>query len=171
MNLAHLHLILVHFPVVGSVAALALLVRAYFVRSRESFSVAAIATLLVTLTAVGAFATGEGAEHILEKIGTSETAIESHEAAAYAALVSVLFAGFLAIVSIVGLWIDRLERVSVVARHGLLIALVVSVCLIGIAAQRGGAIRHTEVSVTSNAMQPGSAQGTDTAQEADTDDD
>ncbi|MBL8018777.1 MAG: hypothetical protein JNM27_03850 [Leptospirales bacterium] len=171
MNLAHLHLILVHFPVVGSVAALGLLVRAYFVRSRESFSVAAIATLLVTLTAIGAFATGEGAEHILEKIGTSESAIESHEAAAYAALVSVLFAGFLAIVLVVGLWIDRMERVSVLARHGLLIALVVSVCLIGVAAQRGGAIRHTEVSVSSAVVQPSDTQAADTAKGAETDDD
>ncbi|MCE9598933.1 MAG: hypothetical protein K8S54_13285 [Spirochaetia bacterium] len=147
MNQAHLHLILVHFPVVGSLAALALLLRAYFLRTKESRSLAAFVAILVAGTAGAAYLTGEGAEHQVEKL-VLESAIESHESAALAALVSAMIAGGLGLVALLTLYVRRMEGVTGLAQHGLLLALIVSVVLIGIASQRGGSIRHTEIAGT-----------------------
>lgn len=144
MNQAHLHLILAHFPVVGAIAALALLLRAYFSRTEESFRLAAFATILVAVTAGAAYLTGEGAEHQVEKIVT-EASIESHESAAQVALVTAMIAGAFGIVSLATRYIGRLAVFTTFARTGLLITLMASVTMFGITAERGGSIRHTEI--------------------------
>lgn len=142
MNQAHLHLILAHVPVVGSIAALALLLRAYFSRTEESFRLAAFATILVAVTAGAAYLTGEGAEHQVEKIVT-EASIESHESAALVALVSAMIAGAFGILAT--RHIGRLAVFTPFARTGLLLTLMASVTMFGITAERGGSIRHTEI--------------------------
>ena len=98
MNIAHLHLILTHVTIVGSVAATLILAYALwrFMPSTRDLAVASL--VVVALAGIAAYATGGGAEKIIENAGVAEATIEPHEASAVIALIGSLIAGTLAIV-------------------------------------------------------------------------
>lgn len=81
MNLAHLHLLLNHFPIIGSALAVPLLLIAAW-RTREWSAVLAPVVVLgiAGLSAVGANLTGEPAEELIEdRPGISERWTHEHE--------------------------------------------------------------------------------------------
>lgn len=143
MNAAHLHIVLVHLPVVLTPTAAALLAFALY---RRQASVATVAlALLVASTAlcVPAFLLGEGAEEVIEHLpGISEDLIEEHEGIADVAfwLSVVLGLGSLAMLAL------RKRAASLYAK-GLNVILILSVVTSGAlayAAYEGGKIRHPE---------------------------
>ena len=101
MNWAHVHLMLNHLPVLGTVFGLALLAWA-MLRRDETLQRAALATFVLTaLAAIPVFLTGEPSEEMVEHLtGTAEQAIEAHEDAAVVALVAVEVLGALAIATL-----------------------------------------------------------------------
>lgn len=81
MNLAHLHLLLNHFPIIGSALAVPLLGIAAW-RTREWSAVLAPVVVLVIagVCAIGANLTGEPAEELIEaRPGISERWTKEHE--------------------------------------------------------------------------------------------
>src|SRR5512145_2100282 len=98
MNWAHLHLILNHVPVLGTLFGLLLLAWG-ILRRNDSLQRAALLTFtLVALVAIPAYLTGKPAEEAVEHlIGTAESAIEPHEDAALVSFLAMEVLGALAL--------------------------------------------------------------------------
>ena len=143
MTPAHLHLILNHVPVVGFPLATLLLLVAWMRKSRELQSVALAGALLVSLTTVSAFMTGEPAEHQIEHApGVTKEHIEAHEDMARISLGLGLLCGIAAGTVLV------LGRVRGPSRGGVALTLVIALATCGalaVTSERGGHIRHPEI--------------------------
>ena len=143
MNQAHLHTILVHFPVVLLPVALIVLLVGDRLRSRAVLAVAFSLLALSASFAVPAFLLGEGAEEIVEHLqGVSEEHIEQHEEVAEVSLWLVLSTGILSIGGLIGL-AKSFSRQSLLNFVVIILSLVTSVML-SYTAYLGGQIRHTE---------------------------
>lgn len=144
MNAAHAHLLLNHLPVLGILFTIPLLVFAWWQGTEILRRVALFAVVVAGLLALPAFWTGEPAEEVVERIpGVSESAIESHEDLAKFALAASLSA---AAIAAVGLVVARRRGKT----PGAVLAATVGVScvaavLMGLTANRGGPIRHSEI--------------------------
>jgi len=143
MNAAHLHIILVHIPVVIVPLGAAILAVGLARRNGAVSNTALSILLLAAVVAVPAFLLGEGAEEIVEHLpGVSESTIEAHEEAADVAFWVTVASGLLSLTSLVACQL-RLAW----ARRATILALPVSVAaasLLSYAAFQGGKIRHPE---------------------------
>lgn len=144
MNMAHLHLMINHAPVVGIPIAIFILLVGLYMKERGVMNVGLVLAVLVALASIPAYLTGEEAEDVVEKLpGVSESLIEEHEEAAEPALVVTLVAGGIALLSIVAGRIRRelLPKAVVIV----VVCLLVSGGLMARAANLGGQIRHPEI--------------------------
>jgi hypothetical protein len=144
VNVAHLHLLLNHVPTVGSVVALGLLLLA-FVRRNEHLAHAGLEVLFViAVLTLPVYTSGVAAyQRLRNQPEISDQAVRVHQDAALAGFVVTEFAGFIAWAA---LWQTRRRGH---AARGLVSAAtllsVVSLALMGRAANIGGEIRHTEI--------------------------
>ena len=150
MNDAHLHIILVHIPIV-LVPAGAVMLLVSLARRSQAASTAALSLLAVaTIFAVPAFLLGEGAEELVEHLpGISESLIENHEEAADVALWLTVATGIASGASLLGLLLRQNW-----ARHSRLVALLLAIVAsasLSYAGSEGGKIRHPEAYATSEA--------------------
>ncbi len=153
MNLAHLHLVLNHLPVLGTGFGLALLVFGLWRRSDELKKTALGVLVLVALAAVPVYLTGEPAEDLVAAFpGVSEPAMERHERAASASFTGVLVTGVAATAGLVffrrGKALPRWYAMPMVA------SVLVVAGLMAWTANLGGQIRHTEIQSTSGGEIP-----------------
>ncbi|MBI3849934.1 MAG: hypothetical protein HY298_06540 [Verrucomicrobia bacterium] len=144
MNATHLHLLLNHIPVLGTVFGLGLLVFALWQKSDELKKAALGAFLIVALLAVPAYLTGEPAEEVAKPLpGVSKPIIEQHEDAAVVAFTGIVVLG---VGALVGLILFRRGKV-VPVWYGL-VMLAASLTASGLmlwTANLGGQVRHTEI--------------------------
>ena len=68
MNDAHLHLVLNHLPIIIPVIGLLIMIGGLFFSSEILKRTAYLVYVLSAIVAIPAFATGEGAEEVLEKL-------------------------------------------------------------------------------------------------------
>jgi|688.fasta_scaffold09166_4 uncharacterized membrane protein len=143
MNAAHLHVTLVHIPVVVVPLGAAILAVGLARRNSAVSSTALSILLLAAIIAVPAFLLGEGAEEIVEHLpGVSEDLIEEHEEAADIALWLTVASGLLSLSSLVAckLMLSWSKR-AMIATLPISIA---AASLLSYAAFQGGKIRHPE---------------------------
>ena len=143
LDLAHVHLMLNHLPVVGAPLLLLLLTIGLLRGSRELIAVSM--GLVVGLAAVTGlvYLTGEPAEHLVEHAPWfRDTLAETHEEHAMVSLLAVVATGVLAALTLVfrgrptaSMWLPRATWVG----------LTLSTLLLGWTAWSGGQIRHEEV--------------------------
>lgn len=142
MNAAHLHLVLNHFPVIGTLFVVALLGAAVVRESDELARAALWFAVATSLLAIPTFFSGHFAEEIVESLpGVTEHLIENHEDVAHFAFAALLVCGA---ASLGGLYLFRAVPIPRRFAIGLLIALVVTFGLTAWTARLGGEIRHTE---------------------------
>jgi uncharacterized membrane protein len=144
INWAHIHLMINHFPVIGILGAQVLLVYG-LIRRKHDFTVFSFGVFIVlALITVAVFFTGHGAEDVVKKLpGVTEAFIERHEESAEFTLILM---GILGVSGIVGLFFER-KSGSIPAwilMIVLLIALAATI-MVGVTANLGGQIRHTEI--------------------------
>ena len=143
MNAAHLHLILVHFPVI--MIPLGVLLLAVGIWNKNLTLRDTAYCVFIGGAAIGgaAFLAGDGAEEIVEHVaGVVESAIEPHEEASELA---IWFAIALGIGSIIALGTKKFSpQFSPRFQVPLLALAVVTSGVLGYAAQLGGKIRHPE---------------------------
>jgi uncharacterized membrane protein len=142
-NAAYVHLVLNHIPVLGVIFGLALLAVGVLRRNETLLRAGWVTLVVVGLSAVPVYLSGEGAEEIVEhEPGVSHDTIEAHEEIA---TVSAVGAGALGLVSLAGLLLSRRPpgAPSWLRVLSLLLALVLS-GLMGLTAYRGGQINHPE---------------------------
>lgn len=144
MNQTHIHLLITHLPIFGSILGGLVLAHGLWSRSNQT-KIAAYNLLIISSIGAGiAYLTGEGAEESVENLpGVVEATIEQHEEFALFALISLIVLGF---VSILGLFLTL--RKSPLTGITAISILFISLISFGMAARTGymgGQIRHTEL--------------------------
>jgi hypothetical protein len=144
MNWAHVHLLINHFPVIGILGVL--LVFGYgLVRKSDEVKLLGLGLfVLIALITIAAYLTGGAAESVVKNLpGVTESYIGNHEETALLALVLMELLG---VVALGGLFLFRKSG----AFPKWYIALVLAIALasagtVGLTANLGGQIRHTEI--------------------------
>jgi uncharacterized membrane protein len=144
MNTTHLHLLLNHVPVLGTVFGLLILLIGCWRKSDELKKAALILFTLTTLVTVPVYLTGEPAEDAVERLpGVSKSIIEKHEEAAVVAFTGIIVLG---VVSLVGLLRYRHDRILPPWFTSSAIVASLIVCgLMAWTSNLGGQVRHTEI--------------------------
>ncbi len=144
INWAHVHLMINHFPVVGVLGGVLLLVYALIRKSEEVQMVSLGVFVLIALTAFPVFFTGEAAQRVVKNLpGVTETYIGRHEEMADLAIVLMEILGVLALAGLV-----FLKRFAAIPKLVVLLVLVMSLitaAVVSVTANLGGQIRHTEI--------------------------
>src|ERR1041385_4292949 len=151
-NLVHYHLLLNHFPTVGTLVALALFIAA-LIGKRQDLTKASLGIfLIIAILTLPVYMSGKSAEKVVkDQEGVSAVAIEAHRDAAFFAFIMMQLTGAAAWLA---LW--QYRRTAKPGRGVLPAVLVLSVITFGVmarAADMGGEIRHSEIAadpVTSN---------------------
>ena len=144
MSQVHLHLIITHLPVFGSLLGSLVLVYGLWSKSNQTKTAAYLMFILSGIGAGIAYLTGEGAEEAVEGLqGVSEQVIKVHEESAAYALVSLIILGAF---SLFVIFITN--KNTAIRKTTALIALFISLISFGLVAWTGylgGQIRHTEI--------------------------
>jgi drug/metabolite transporter (DMT)-like permease len=144
MSPIHVHLLVNHVPVLGTLIAAGLL--AWAMRKQSADMVRASLTMFVLFALAGwaAYLTGEPAEHLVKRMaGFSHDAIELHERAA---LLATALLGALGVLALSGLIAFR-RRATIPRGYSAVMLALALVPLASMAwtAYLGGQIRHTEI--------------------------
>ena len=144
MDQTHLHLLITHLPIFGSILGGLVLTHGLWTKSNQT-KIAAYNVFIISAIGAGiAYLTGEAAEETVENIqGISKNMIDQHEDSAMFALVSLIILG---VASIVGIFLTL--RKPVLTRMTAIVILFVSLISFGLVARTGylgGQIRHTEI--------------------------
>ncbi len=144
LNLAHVHLLLNHFPTIGMIVGLGLYIVAILGKSDHLKSASLVIFFAIALLSIPTFVSGTAAGLALSKNSdVSKTMVDTHETAAFEALGVMELTGALAWL---GLWqYRRLSRVPQGTLMAVLLAGLVTFGLMARAANIGGEIRHPEI--------------------------
>src|SRR5262249_27570515 len=144
MNLAHVHLLLNHFPTVGMVIGVSLFLVALIARSDDLKRASMGVFLLIALIGMPTYMSGNAAqEKLRDASGVSEALIIAHQSWALLGFIVMEVAGAIAWLA---LW--RYRRTSHFAGWHMPAMLLLSVATLGLmayAANIGGEIRHPEI--------------------------
>lgn len=156
MNTAHIHLMITHLPIIGAFIGLLILVFAYLKKDANVKTAAYLVFVVCAIGACIAYATGEGAEEVVENLpGVVEAAIETHEDAAMYSLISMIALG---VMSMIGIMQIRWNSSKLNFAHRLILVLSLwSMATIAYTGNLGGKIRHTEI-VNASADLPNNEQ-------------
>ncbi len=144
MNDAHLHMVVNHFPIIGTIFGLGILITGIFLKNNVIKNVAYVLFIVSAIFAAISMATGEGAEEMVEDFpNIGKKIIHEHEEMAEK-LAIVLYA--LGLVSIIGLFLNFKNH----AKASLVSYLAAIVAIVGIffgkqTGTTGGEVRHTEI--------------------------
>ena len=144
MNDAHLHMVVNHFPIIGTIFGLGILIAGILFKNNIIKNVAYVLFVVAAIFGAVSMATGEGAEEIAEKLpSVTDQIIHEHEEMAEK-LAIVLYA--LGLVSLIGLYLNFKNH----AKASLISYLAVVIAIVGVflgkqAGTTGGEIRHTEI--------------------------
>lgn len=144
MNQAHLHLLLNHLPILGSLFGILTLIAGFILKNDNVKRTALGLFAVAAITAIPAYLTGEGAEEVVESLpGVSENLIEAHEDMANIFLWVV---GALGLLSLATLFTDL--KAQKITSTMYIITFVASLAAMAFGAKvgaSGGEIRHTEI--------------------------
>src|SRR5579883_3537371 len=94
MDLAHAHLLLNHFPTIGTIIGGGLYLLALATKSDDLKRASLMVLLGISLIAIPTYITGNGAQDAIKSLpGLSKSLVDSHEGAAFLALGFIEFLG------------------------------------------------------------------------------
>ncbi len=144
MNDAHLHMVVNHFPIIGTIFGLGILITGIVMKNSVIKNVAYVLFIVAAIFGLVSMSTGEGAEEIAENLPsvTDQIIHEHEEMAEKLALVLYILGG----ISILGLYTNLKNH----AKANLISYLAFVVALIGVflgkqTGTTGGEVRHTEI--------------------------
>jgi uncharacterized membrane protein len=144
MSLAHVHLLLNHFPIIGTMIGLALYIIALIGNSDHLKQASLLVLLLIAMSAFPTFLSGNAAATEIQHLpGVSQKLINAHQDSA---LLSFIFMEITGCFAWLGLW--QFRRIARVPRWNLTLVLflsVVTVLLMSTTGNTGGDIRHPEI--------------------------
>jgi hypothetical protein len=150
MNLPHLHLLLNHWPIIGTFVALGALLIALIAKSEDLKQASLVLFAGLALLSIPTYLSGNAAEEGIKSLTElRKDLIETHEGVAFLAFISMEITGLFALA---GLWrFSRITKDPSVAPRGqwsvpaVLILAVVTSGLMALAGNTGGNIRHPEI--------------------------
>ena len=165
MNDAHLHLVVNHFPIIGTIFGLGILITGLFLKNNSVKNTAYILLVVAAVFAALSMGTGEGAEELVEDMPTvGKQIIHEHEEWAEKFALVLYATGVLALIGLfLSLKKNNLEKY--VAMATVVLALIAGVLAKEVGTS-GGEIRHTEI--RNEASQP---VGTETQEQGEEDND
>ena len=158
MDLTHIHLLLNHFPTIGTIIGGGPFVLSLFMKSDDLKLASLVILLGIALIAIPTYMSGNGAQDGIKSLpGVSKSMIEAHEGAALVAMGFMLLTGAFAWL---GLWqFRRLRRVPSWNLAVILLLTVVSFTLMARASNLGGEIRHAEIRASQGTVTPSAQEG------------
>jgi uncharacterized membrane protein len=145
INQTHLHLLITHLPIFGSLFGGLVLAYGLWTKSDQTKTAAYILFIISSIGAGIAYLTGEAAEETVENIqGVVESTIKQHEEFALISLIALIALGVFALI---GLFLT--VKKSPLTRPVAIITFLISLVSFGLIARTGylgGQIRHTEIS-------------------------
>lgn len=144
MNLPHIHLLLNHFPIIGTIIALALLVFALIGKSEDLKRASLVILAGIALLALPTYMSGNGAAQALQKLpGVSKNAIAAHN---LAAMISMVFVELTGMFAWLGLWQSRrFLHMRGWTIGAVLVLGAITVYYVSVTGNTGGQIRHEEI--------------------------
>ncbi|MCF6128663.1 hypothetical protein L1S35_03210 [Flavobacterium sp. AS60] len=160
MNDAHLHLVVNHFPIIGTIFGFGILIAGIVFKSNTVKNVSYVIFIIAAIFAAISMSTGEGAEELVEDMpDIGKKIIHEHEEIAEK-LALVLY--MLGAVSLMGLYtnIKNHNKAKLVSFLALGIA-IIGVVLAKSVGTTGGEIRHTEIRTNAQQTQSNEAEDDD----------
>ncbi len=144
MDFTHIHLVITHLPIFGTVIGAFVLIHGILSKNNQTKMAAYNVFILSAIGAAIAYFTGEAAEETVEQIGgISEMAIENHEEFASFAFASLVGLGVLSIIgNVLNLIKSSLSKPFAVF---MLVCALISFGMASYTGFLGGKIRHTEI--------------------------
>ena len=153
-ELAHLHLLLNHFPTIGTIIGVGLFLVALITKNDDLKRAGLGIFLIIALLSIPVYMSGKAAQQaIADQPGVSAALIESHQDGAFLALAFMELTGA---VAWLGLWqYRRMSRATSLNLSAVLILSIITLGLMARTANMAGEIRHPEIA-------PGATAGADT---------
>lgn len=152
MNQTHIHLLITHLPIFGSILGGLVLAQGLWTKNNQTKIAAYNIFILSAIGAGIAYLTGEATEETVENIqGIAKNMIDEHEDFAVFALVSLIMLG---VASIGGLFLTL--RKSALTSTAAIVILFISLISFGLVVRTGylgGQIRHTEINNSATTTQ------------------
>ncbi len=149
MNDAHLHMLVNHFPIIGSIFGLGILITGLVLRNNILKNTAYVLFIISAVFGFLSMSTGEGAEEMVEEMeSVGHHIIHEHEEIAEKFILVMYATGIFSILSLIAsIKKHKLAKISAIITLILAIAAVVLAKNVG---TTGGEVRHTEVRETEN---------------------
>jgi len=143
-DLAHVHLLLNHFPTIGTIGALFLLLLGYVRRNDHLKKVSLEVFFLIALVTIQVYVSGVAAKEALKgQSGVSAAALTAHQDAA---LLSFIMMALTGAVAWLALWqFRRIGRPTTATMTAVAVLSVLTSAAMARAANIGGDIRHPEI--------------------------
>ena len=144
MNDAHLHLVVNHFPIIGTILALGVLIAGIVVKNNSVKNTAYVLFIVAAIFAAFSMATGEGAEELVEDLpNIGKRIIHQHEELAEKLAIVLYLLGAISLLGIV-LTIKNHSKAKFISFVVVIVG-IVGVYLTTLVGTSGGEIRHTEI--------------------------
>lgn len=154
MNDAHLHLVVNHFPIIGTIFGLGILIAGLIFKNQTLKNTAFVLFIIAAIFGFASMNTGEGAEEIAEKLpGVTDQLIETHEELAETFSLFLYTTGLLSIISLF-LTYKKMAFVKFTSLATVGVA-IIAVFFAQQTGTSGGEIRHTEIRANNSTLVDG----------------
>ena len=144
MDLAHAHLYLNHFPIIGSIILFILFAYSIIKKKENLIRISLWFFVCIALILIPVYFTGDPAEEsIINSPGMSEELIEPHESAALVSLIIMEVIGAASLLTV--LIFKKEKKIPSWLGYSLAVLAIVYLGSVGITANLGGQIRHPEI--------------------------
>ncbi|ASU32390.1 hypothetical protein [Mucilaginibacter xinganensis] len=147
MDQTHIHLIITHLPIFGSLIGGLVLIHGIWTKSNQTLIAGYNVLILSAIGASIAYITGEGAEETVEHLpGFTKNVIEEHQESAEAAIIAMVILGVFALAGV----FFTVNQSPLTRNAAIITAFVTLVCfgIVSWTGYLGGKIRHTEIATT-----------------------
>ena len=144
MNEAHLHMVVNHFPIIGTILAIGILIAGLLSKNRSIISTSYVLFVIGAIFGILSMNTGEGAEELVEDMpGIGWKIIHEHEELAEK---MALLLDILGVLSLVGFYFQYKKNAKEkLVSYIILLIGIASLFVIQKVGTSGGEIRHTEI--------------------------
>ena len=144
MNEAHLHMVVNHFPIIGTILAIGILIAGLLSKNRSIINTSYVLFVIGAIFGILSMNTGEGAEELAEDMpGIGWKIIHEHEELAEK---MALLLDILGVLSLVGFYFKYKKNAKEkLVSYIILLIGIASLFVIQKVGTSGGEIRHTEI--------------------------
>lgn len=144
MDLTHAHLYLNHLPIIGSIILFVFFTYSVIKKKENLIRISLWFFICIAIIIIPVYFTGEPAEEsVLKAAGIGEETIEPHESAALVSLIIMEVIGAASLITLLKFKKDK--KIPSWLGYSLAILAIVYLGAVGVTANLGGQIRHTEI--------------------------